>query len=136
MNANRSALLITIACSLLLGACSDGDDGGAAPAWPTAADLCVSSDCGHRDVLLDIPSAENLHFTDDGRLFVSSGVGFYEILRNDDGSYRTEPAYDGPTCGFTGVASRNGYLYVACGDGTLWGGPLEAQTKVKPIFQI
>lgn len=133
---NMRSTLALVALSILLTSCTDD---GAAPgdaSPPTAETLCVSSSCGERKVLLQIPSAENLHFTDDGRLFVSSGQGFFEIRRNDDGSFRADPAYEGASCGFTGIASREGYLYAACGNGTLWGGKLEATTTLEPIFQI
>lgn len=125
-----------IAAAWLLAACSRDGDAPTGAQAPSAETLCVNSECGERQVLLQIPSAENLHFTDDGRLFVSSGQGFFEIRKNDDGSFRADPAYEGASCGFTGIASRNGYLYAACGNGTLWGGPLEATTVLKPIFQI
>lgn len=125
-----------IAAGWLLASCSGGGDAPAAAQAPSAETLCVDSECGERQVLLQIPSAENLHFTDDGRLFVSSGQGFFEIRKNDDGSFRADPAYEGTACGFTGIASRDGYLYAACGNGTLWGGALTATTVIRPIFQI
>lgn len=119
-----------------LAACSDGDGTTSSVPGVDATSLCVSSDCGEREVLLAIPSAENLHFTADGRLFVSSGTGFFEIVRDEQGAFHNIPAFEGTACGFGGIASKGGYLYVTCGDGTLWGGAIAQPTLVKPIFQI
>ncbi|MFA5937889.1 MAG: hypothetical protein WC809_00920 [Sinimarinibacterium sp.] len=134
----RIAAIGLLASALV--ACSNDDGSDSSAPGVDAASLCVSSSCGEREVLLQIPSAENLHFTADGRLFVSSGTGFFEIVRDTEGTFRNIPAYEGTACGFTGIASRNApegeYLYVACGDGTLWGGAIGEPTMLHPIFQI
>ncbi len=129
----RLAILLA-AC--LLAACSD-DDGGNSNTPPTTgvAELCVSSDCGERTILLDLPGAENLIFSSDGRLFVSGGSGLFEIHKNDDGTFRADQIST-ETAGFTGLAIRNGYLYASSGDGRLWGGAITATPQIAPIHNM
>jgi hypothetical protein len=127
------ALLLSIA------ACSGGSGGdgtGGAPVDDvSAADLCVSSDCGERIVLLDIPGAENLTFSDDGRLFVSSGSGVYEVRKSADGSFRAD-TLSPEVCGYTGLAIRQGYLYASCGDGRFWATRLDAAPQLRLIHTM
>src|SRR3546814_3908012 len=68
------------------------------------ATLCVDNQCGEKTVLLTIPSAENILFADDGRLFVSGGSNVFEITRDDD-AYTATALYDG-SCNFTGMRSE------------------------------
>lgn len=131
-------LLAVLPALLLLAACMRSDDpaaaaGGAAP-MPATADLCVSSDCGEKIELLDLPGAENQLFSDDGRLFVSAGSGLYEIHKSAAGEYSAELISD--ACGFTGLAIRNGYLYAACGSSELYAGPLAVPMRVEHIFDF
>src|SRR3546814_6926621 len=81
------------------------------------ATLCVDNQCGEKTVLLTIPSAENILFADDGRLFVSGGSNVFEITRDDD-AYTATALYDG-SCNFTGMAIVGEALYAACFDGQL-----------------
>jgi hypothetical protein len=127
-----SILLLTAT----LAACSSGDDAGrGSPPGVTAADLCVSADCGERTVLLNLPGAENLTFSDDGRLFVSGGQGLFEIHKDADGAFRAE-RISTEAAGFTGLAIREGYLYAASGDGRLWAGALTAAPQIEPIHAM
>lgn len=50
------------------------------------SDLCLTRDCGRKETLLRIPDAENMIFTDTGRLFVS-GSGLWEVVQDDDGGW-------------------------------------------------
>jgi hypothetical protein len=100
-----------------------------------AADLCVSSECGERTVLLDIPSAENLLFSDDGRLFVSSGEGVLEVRQAADGSYSAHSV--SPDCGSAlGLAIRHGVLYAVCSGQRLFAGRLDAEPLLEPVFDF
>lgn len=132
--------LLVLGVIVLLGACSDGDvpvvgDGAAPPPAVTAADLCVSSDCGEAVLLLAIPDAENLLFSDDGRLFVSGGQNVYEITKAADGTFSATPLYDG-TCSFTGLAILDGWLYAnGCADHSLLAAQLTAAPKLEKIYQ-
>lgn len=129
----KLALLLAAA---LMAACSDDDAGNSnAPPATGVAELCVSSDCGERTILLDLPGAENLTFSSDGRLFVSGGGGLFEIHKNDDGSFRADQISTEST-GFTGLAIRNGYLYASSGDGRLWGGAINATPQIAPIHTM
>ncbi len=129
----KLALLLAAA---LIAACSDDDTGNSnAPPTTAAADLCVSSDCGERTILLDLPGAENLTFSSDGRLFVSGGSGLFEIHKNDDGSFRADQIST-ESVGFTGLAIRDGYLYASTGDGRLWGGEINATPQIAPIHTM
>ncbi len=131
--------ITTLLLASLLVACSSADDltGGISGSGPkiTAADLCVSTDCGERTVLLDLPGAENLTFADDGRLFVSGGQGLFEIHKQADGRFRAEPIST-EAAGFTGLAVRGSHLYAASGDGRLWGGALTATPQITPIHTM
>lgn len=130
--------MLRVACVAALGLALAGcgaDEAPTATAPITAEQLCVSSACGERVVLLDIPSAENLTFSADGRLFVSSGQVVYEIHKNADDSFRAEVISSG-NCGFTGLAIRNDVLYAACGSGTLWAGMLDPTPRLEPIHTL
>lgn len=124
-----SALML-LAGSLVT-ACADGQ--GERPI--DLAELCVSSVCGERVVLLDIPSAENLTFSEDGRLFVSSGQQVVEVTRDGDGAFQATVISESP-CGFTGLVVREGHLYAACSDGRFWGARLEPHPRLRPIHRF
>ncbi|MGB1563927.1 MAG: hypothetical protein ACPHN2_20745 [Sinimarinibacterium flocculans] len=114
--------LAAVALLAVLCGCSD-TEGTPAPAVD-ATMLCVSSECGERTVLLDIPSAENLVFSNDGRLFVSSGVGVFEIVQDADGQFARELISEAR--GYTGLAVKGDVLYAISGDGAVWATRLDA----------
>ena len=124
--------------ALLLTACTRSEDPSAAAAtaapMPATSDLCVSSDCGEKIELLDLPGAENQIFSDDGRLFVSAGSGLYEIHKSAAGAFSSELISD--ACGFTGLAIRGGHLYAVCGSSELFAGPLSVPMRVEQIFSF
>lgn len=120
-----------------LAACSGGGR-PASPATPTleSGSLCVSSDCGEAIVLVPIPDAENIHFTPEGRLFVTGGSNVYEIEQEGELAYRATPLSAGG-CNFTGMAQREAVLYVVCGDGSLHAVALDVMpASAEPIFQM
>src|SRR3546814_7617747 len=98
------------------------------------ATLCVDNQCGEKTVLLTIPSAENILFADDGRLFVSGGSNVFEITRDDD-AYTATALYDG-SCNFTGMAIVGEALYAACFDGQLYAAQLDAHPALQPIHDL
>lgn len=114
----------SLALAALLGACGGGGDDNGALADP--ATLCLTADCGTKTQLLDIPSAENMLFTPEGRLFVSGGEDVYEITRNDE-TWLATPLEG--NCNFTGLALRGDVLYANCIDGNLYA----ANIKSSPI---
>ncbi len=82
---------------------------------------------GTKTRLVDIPYAENILFSTDGRLFVSGGTNVFEIVRDDSAGgsgYRGVPLYDG-TGNFTGVAQIGSVLYAATFDGGLYAARLD-----------
>lgn len=94
--------------------------------------------CTPKHVLLDLPEAENLHFTPDGRL-IASGKGIFEIVLQD-GRYQAVSLYDGD-CGFAGIAQRGNWLYSTCATGPLWAMKryllaAELRDNETPLFQI
>ncbi|MGH8528236.1 MAG: hypothetical protein ACRETN_00105 [Nevskiales bacterium] len=107
-------------------------DGGASGTTVRAADLCVANACGERVPLVDIPDAENILFSDDGRLFVSGGTQVYEITKNGD-QFSATPIAD-TSCNFTGLAIHANTLYASCGTGPLFAGALTAQPVLTQIF--
>ena len=103
----------------LLAACSDSssNNGGESTAVNPAT-LCLAASCGTKDPILDIPSAENMLFSPDGRFFVSGGENVYEITHPAAGWTATPLS---PTaCNFTGLALRGNLLYANCFDGQLY----------------
>jgi sugar lactone lactonase YvrE len=128
---------VAAAALLGLGACggsSSGSGDGAAAAVDPAT-LCVSSSCGVKTKLLDIPNAENTLFTADGRLFVSGSSNVYEVSHDAAGWHAT-PIYDG-SCNFTGMAQRGQVLYAACFDQRLYAAALGAGTPaLQPIYSF
>ncbi len=118
--------LLGVTALLILAACNGGDGSsgraGSGPAVPS----CLTSDCGSKQRLVDIPGAENLFFTDSGRLFVSGNDNIYELLKSADG-YRAQPRSSGTAggSGFGGIAQRGNTLYVnVFDDGGLWAAEL------------
>ncbi len=136
MPARRTAPLL-VAAALALGACGSGGDGdnGAPPPSPVdPTTLCVDSQCGSSSKLLTIPDAENLLFSADGRLFVSSGLNVFEVVREND-TLVAYALYES-TCNFTGLAIRGNVLYANCFDGWLYAGPLEIGGLLQPIHDL
>jgi hypothetical protein len=61
----------------------------------------------------EINEAENLFFTEDGRLFISSTEDIYEIKRAANGSFTKTDHFDGD-CTVEGIVQSQGYLYGVC----------------------
>jgi hypothetical protein len=107
----------------------------------TAADnylRCMADICGTKTRLVDIPQAENILFTKDGRLLVSGGTNVFEIVRDDTApsGYRGVPLYDG-TDNFTGMAQIGNTLYAATFGGGLYAGQLsQSPLKLQPIHDL
>lgn len=132
---------LVAALGLLLVACDGGQDsggggpGGSGGGGGAPLDLCVNSDCGEKTVLLDLPSAENLIFSPEGRLFVSAGLGVFEIKRDAAGAYSATPI--APDCGSgLGLAVRQNRLYAICSGQRLFAGELSATPVLTEIFTL
>lgn len=132
----KTAIRRLTACGFLFAAAcsSQGDPAGGGDAAVDPATLCVASDCGEKTLLLTIADAENLRFSDDGRLFVSGGTNVYEVTRDGDG-YAATPLYAG-SCNFTGLAIVRGTLYANCFDGRLYAAPLDTHPALQPIHAL
>lgn len=61
----------------------------------------------------EVNEAENLFFTEDGRLFVSGAEDIYEIKRGADGRF-TKTDYFAENCVVEGIVRSQNYLYGAC----------------------
>ncbi|MDP9142804.1 MAG: hypothetical protein M3O62_18690 [Pseudomonadota bacterium] len=117
--------------SLALAACgNDGSEGHSSV--PDPATLCVSNSCGSKTVLLTIPDAENLIFTNSGRLFVSGGTNVFEISKDSAGAYLATAILDGTT-NFTGLATIGNVLYANAFDGQLYATELTSQPQLRAI---
>lgn len=94
---------------------------------------CFNNSCAQLEELLTVPDAENMIFSDTGRLFVSGGQAVIEVVRMGNsfaGNTVSESA-----CNFTGLAIARNTLYANCGDGTLWAGSLDSKpVKISRIF--
>ena len=118
-----------------LAACSGSDSADPAAATVDPSTLCVSSACGTKTRLLEIPNAENTLFTAQGRLFVSGGSNVYEVSK-DAAGFHAAPLYDG-SCNFTGLAQRGDVLYAACFDLHLYAANLsDAVPKLQAIYSL
>lgn len=118
-----------------LAACSGSDSADPAAATIDPSMLCVSSACGTKTRLLEIPNAENTLFTAQGRLFVSGGSNVYEVSK-DAAGFHAAPLYDG-SCNFTGLAQRGDVLYAACFDLRLYAANLgDAVPKLQAIYSL
>jgi hypothetical protein len=123
-----------IFAAVLLAACAKENSGGGSGATPVDANpLCVSSSCGERVVLLDIPSAENQIFTDDGRLFVSSGSGLWEVTKDASGTYAKTSI---TSTGLNGLAIIGDVLYATAGNGDFYAGRIGSDLQMTKIFTI
>ena len=131
----RAGLLLVLG----LAACSDGGDSASAiqlPNNPAPVELCLTADCHEKTVLMEMPSAENLLFSDDGRLFVSANGGVFEITRDNAGAFAaTRISADGCTGGL-GLAIARNHLYAICSGGLLYGGELTAQPALTELFAL
>lgn len=116
------------------GGSSRGDTSGI-PAAIDPASLCVDSSCGSKTAIIDIPSAENILFTPEGRLFVS-GDNVYEITRDASGGWHATGLREGG-CTFTGLALRGDVLYANCFDGQLYAGRIsDTPVKLEAIHDL
>ena len=87
----------------------------AAEGEPGATSTSVKAllDNGRREVLASgITSAENLLFSNDGRLFVTGDSGIYEIARDGTGTIHADLLEAGGTYFFGGMAQIGNVLYV------------------------
>lgn len=135
---------VLVLCAAVLVACGgDGGGNGGGPGGSTqsagaelpATQACFENACAELIPLLDIPDAENLIFSQDGRLFVSGGTNIFEVTKNGT-AFAAAPlaALD---CNFTGLAIARSTLYANCGDGSLWAGNLNMRPmSIKRIFQM
>lgn len=121
----------------LLAACSGrSDDTGLAPSDPASStELCVNSSCGERIELMPFPSAENLTFTADGRLFVSGAGGVYEITQDNSGQFGRTLVSEGCGAGL-GLAVRGNLLYAVCSGMKIFAGELNATPRLIEIFTL
>ena len=133
-----------IAATWALAACGGstaprhGTGGDGAPVGAESA--CLEASCRTATRLVDIPDAENLIFTPQGRLF-ATGDAAYEIVIDPDATATSYLAQriDDMTCtdstGFLGLAVVSNTLYTLCG-GQLWAGRLAEPVLLQPIYTL
>lgn len=73
--------------------------------------------CLQKDKLATLPDAENLLFTSDGRLLVSSGTGVVELRAQGTGHVAVPVASEAGTCNHTGLAQLGDWVFTACQKG-------------------
>lgn len=131
--------LVAILCSLFLAACNSGSGSGGDATTviePDPQKLCLTTDCGIREVLVRVPEAENLIFSDDGRLFVS-GEELYEIMKKGDGGFEAVviPSEGTHSASLGGLAIRDGVLYMNDeSERGLWAGRLQRDMRMQKIY--
>ena len=129
-----------------------------AQADPPAADASVPSDAStwvfrpdaalrdakaRRTIMPDIPEAENMFFTADGRLFVSGGESVFEIKRDAAGTWTKTDLFH-EDCLVEGITHANGYIYGVCSltqldkfaEAYLLGGALTAEPRMQIIGRL
>ncbi|WP_196139548.1 hypothetical protein [Aliikangiella sp. G2MR2-5] len=72
--------------------------------------------CYIKQEVARLAEAENLFFTDDGRLFVSSGEGFYELLKNAVNEEYQLKVISDFECAFAGITQLADTLYTVCSE--------------------
>ena len=80
--------------------------------------VALASGCVDKQTITHVGDAENILFTDSGRLIVSGGDNIYEVTASS-GSYKTEPLFlDGRgnerECNFTGIVQKDNWLISSC----------------------
>lgn len=132
MSLKQSHSIAGLVLAMLLTGCTpDTSKTQDAVAASTTTTLCVSSGCGSKTKLLEIPSAENMLFTQEGRLFVSGGTNVFEITR-DAAGWHAKPL-SSTSGNFTGLAQIGNVLYANCFDGNLYAALLTATPALQPI---
>lgn len=135
-NSCNAIILLALACGLV--ACVGEEPSGGSLARTTAAGFeqnspCFNNACAEIEQLLTVPDAENMIFSNTGRLFVSGGQAVIEVQRS--GETFESKVVSNAICNFTGLAIARDTLYANCGDGTLWAGKLSANpVKLRKIF--
>lgn len=85
-----------------------------------------------------VNEAENLFFTDDGRLFVSAAEDIYEIARAEDETY-TKTDHFAEDCVVEGIIQLGRYLYGVCtwndADGSARAFLLGGELSERPMFR-
>ncbi len=87
-----------------------------------------------KDKIVSVGDAENMLFTDSGRLIVSGGEGIYEVT-SVNGSYDTTPLYPENQCQFTGIAQHGDWLFAVCSEGLFKSSLLVAQEQETINFE-
>lgn len=128
-------LCALLVCAGLLGACQGAGREMHAGGESTADELCLQNSCAELIELVAIPDAENIHFSPEGRLFVTGGSNIYEIRGDLDQGFEAI-ALVTQSCNFTGMAQKGGILYALCGDGRLYAGPIDPEPALQIIFQM
>ena len=126
--------LTLLLCSAVLIACGANDDNQTNLSG-SSSELCVNSQCGEVIELVGIPDAENIHFTTEGRLFVTGGSNAYEVVQDSDESFQAIPLTEAG-CNFTGMAQKGNTMYFVCGDGQLFAASLDDISNLQVIFQM
>jgi len=90
-----------------------------------------------KEDIVRLPEAENQLFTEDGRHFVSSGIGLYEFIAGDNGIVRLPAGME--ECGVNGLARLDDWLIAACNrdDGNfLYAGRLTSNFVIQELFEL
>jgi hypothetical protein len=130
------------ACAERDASCSEPvRDDAAADAWVFQPDASLRNAGARRTIVSDIPEAENLFFTEDGRLFVSGGPNVFEIKRDAAGAFSKTDLFE-EDCVVEGITHANGHIYGVCtktdpfGEAYLLGGALTAQPHMQIIGRL
>lgn len=76
---------------------------------------CIANEPLEKDVIARIGDAENILFTDTGRLFVTGAYGVYEISQDAAEHYVADVYFSAESeCSFTGLAQIDDWLFTAC----------------------
>jgi hypothetical protein len=97
---------------------------------------------GSRETVVDgVAAAENLMFSDTGRLFVTGDDGIYELTRDASDDVTKTVVAPATTCKFAGMSEIGGVLYAACYDQTgsnsyLYAAELDPVPQFRSIYTL
>lgn len=135
-----AVLLATVQSGCAEPAADEGDEASEALSEVATAEArkvaVLPGQAARRVVDEQLNEAENLFFTEDGRLFVSGAEDIFEIHQRPDGTF-TKSDHFAENCIVEGIVERQGYLYGGC-----WrlGDPrtflIAGELTADPVFKI
>ncbi len=82
------------------------------------ASATLLSGCIEKELIVELPDAENLMFASNGDLLVTGGNGVFQVMRDEDQngtvSFSKRSLFSDFKCTFTGLAQKDNWVFTAC----------------------